>query len=894
VADSLHDVVTQMQQVGIEVPPSLDLAKSFAKLQRFRPLNERKPKKSAWVRLHEFKAKSGKVYISGAFGWRGEQWTVEASSREWSTAERAEWAEQRKAAAKAAEAERAKEAETAAAKAARLWNAGREEGTSAYLDRKKVRAYGIRFGFNSRLMVPLVDMAGELQGLQWISPDGDKIFGTGTLKEGRFHRIGEIDPALPLAFAEGYATAASVHMATGWPVIVCFDAGNLEPVVAQWRKLYPELAFVMAADDDRHLLVRLCERLQKLGVHSTPAELAKLDQEYEWTVPPGPDGGAERLVMLKAGWSKDGAGVPSIVGTITVGGGQQQVSLGVDGDGRAISMGVPTGGEVRTLKLENAGRSAATASARRHKARVLLPAFDDPASPGTDWNDLHVSQGLEACKAQLRGGFEAPEPEKNRANDRPQSGGGKGRGAALPPQDPKDPKFVDALGRWTLLYGTTTVWDDEVRQVLRIESLKLAYGRLVDWWLSHEMRHMIPADRLVFDPTGRCKRPDYVNLFNGLPLEPNPDASCKLIVAHLYNLCQENDALFHWVCCWLALPLQQPGTKMHTALVLHGRTEGTGKTLFTTIMRRIYGVHSRTINQRQLETEFNGWISGMMFVVAEEVVSRADRAHLQGVLQDLITGDTVNINEKNMPLRTEANFVNFVFQSNQQVPVLLNRSDRRHTVIRIEREHPESYFDAILAEMSAGGVEAFYHWLLHYDIGDFTKRTKPFVNRDRMHLITLGMSPDQRFFQYWETGVAGVPFVTCPAQDLYSAFKAWCKVNGERFIPNHTAFGRTVSEELERLKAPDKKKVRYWAYSDKVVADGDWSQDQVQLQGVVYYVPAEIERRTSGDDQEGAQAPPDGPAPAEIDVTDSKERDARIKLFQAGLHALIGSARRSL
>jgi len=282
----------------------------------------------------------------------------------------------------------------------------------------------------------------------------------------------------------------------------------------------------------------------------------------------------------------------------------------------------------------------------------------------------------------------------------------------------------------------------------------------------------------------------------------------------------------------------------------------------------------------------------MMLVVAEEVVSRQDRAHMQGILQDLITNEVVQINEKNLPLREENNYANFVFLSNQQLPTLLNRSDRRHTVVKVETEHPPEYFDAILAEMAAGGVAAFYHWLLAYDVGDFNKRTRPFANKDRMHLITLSLTPDQRFFQYWEAGLAGVPFVTCPASDLYTAFKAWCKVNGERFVANQTSFGRTASEELERIKAPEKKKTRYWAYSDKHVAEGDWNQNQVHLQGVVYFVPSEVERRSVTEVAEpGAEVPADKPV---VDVTLPDERDARIKLFQAGLHDLIGKARRAL
>jgi len=892
VASNLSDVIQQMLQVGIDVPANVDLHKAFAGYLRWRPSAEKKAKKTAWARLFEYVSpKSGRVYITGAYGLRGDRWEVEATSHEWTVAERAEWQEQRKAAAKAAEVERAKEAESAAQKAQRLWKGGRTEGASSYLERKKVGAFGIRFGFNSMLMVPLRDTEGTLHGLQWVSPDGGKIFGTGTRKEGRFHQIGEIDDKLPIAFGEGYATCASGYMATGWPVVVCFDAGNLEPVVAQWRKLYPHHKFVMLADDDRHLLVRLCERLAKHGISTTPDELGKLDDEHEWTVPgAGPDGG-DLMVLLKAGWSKDSAGVPCIQGSLQLGGQVHTLNFGADAAGKAISLGVPTGGRSENFRLENAGRARAEACAKRHRARVFLPLFGDAESAGTDWNDLHVAEGLETVRDQLLRAFAAPETAKKTANGGPQGGGKKGQ----PPADTDEKEYVDFLSRYTLIYGTTTVWDAQVREIMRIESVKLAHGRLADWWLGHPKRNMVPAKNVVFDPTGALQLPAYVNLFDRLPIEPNADASCKRIVEHLYILCQENDALFHWVCCWLALPLQRPGTKMRTALVLHGRTEGTGKSLMMTIMRRIYGAYAKTITQSQLQTDFNGFMSGLLFCVAEEVVSRQDRAHHQGLLQDMITGDTVNINEKNMPLRSEANFTNFVFQSNNQIPMLLNPRDRRYTVIKIEREHAEDYFKAISEEMETGGVGAFYHWLLRYDVGDFNAFTRPFENRDRMHLITLGMQPDQRFFSFWQAGLAGVPFVTCAAGDLYTAFKAWCKVQGERFTPNNTSFGRTISEELERIKAPPKRKTRYRAFSEKAVAEGDWSSESngcVSLQGVVYWVQASIEKQKLIDDE--VEKPPDGAPAVEVDVTLPTETNTRVQLFQKALHALIASARRAL
>lgn len=74
---------------------------------------------------------------------------------------------------------------------------------------------------------------------------------TGTPKRGAFHMVGAVGSDVPvLAVAEGYATAATVHEATGWPVAVAFDAGNLEPVARAMRKARPSARLVVAADND--------------------------------------------------------------------------------------------------------------------------------------------------------------------------------------------------------------------------------------------------------------------------------------------------------------------------------------------------------------------------------------------------------------------------------------------------------------------------------------------------------------------------------------------------------------------------------------------------------------------------------------------------------------------
>lgn len=86
--------------------------------------------------------------------------------------------------------------------------------------------------------------------LQFINSAGEKRFLTGAKKLGGYFLIGEINRAVPLCLAEGYATAVSVHMATGYPVIVTFDSGNIEDVAISIRKRFPEVVVIICADDD--------------------------------------------------------------------------------------------------------------------------------------------------------------------------------------------------------------------------------------------------------------------------------------------------------------------------------------------------------------------------------------------------------------------------------------------------------------------------------------------------------------------------------------------------------------------------------------------------------------------------------------------------------------------
>lgn len=102
-----------------------------------------------------------------------------------------------------------------------------------------------------QLIIPLYSNK-KLVNLQTIDEDGNKKFLNGGQKQGAYTIIGDFNKNQKgIVLAEGFATAASVHQATGKPVVVAFDAGNLKAVSENLKSTLPEnIPVYFAADND--------------------------------------------------------------------------------------------------------------------------------------------------------------------------------------------------------------------------------------------------------------------------------------------------------------------------------------------------------------------------------------------------------------------------------------------------------------------------------------------------------------------------------------------------------------------------------------------------------------------------------------------------------------------
>lgn len=232
-----------MRSSGLE--PAKDLDLPDGRLVRFRVMGDKAGSKNGWAVLHHYPIQAG------AFGsWKtGESHTWQAAQfASLDPSARAELQRQRRAMQQARAEEEAKVRAEAAAKAARLWERAKPATDShPYLVAKQVRAYGVR-QLREMLLIPARDEQGRLHTIQFVATDGSKRFLTGGRIRGCYCAIGR--PADVLLVCEGYATAATLHQATGHATAAAFSAGNLEPVARALRAKFPRLALVLAADND--------------------------------------------------------------------------------------------------------------------------------------------------------------------------------------------------------------------------------------------------------------------------------------------------------------------------------------------------------------------------------------------------------------------------------------------------------------------------------------------------------------------------------------------------------------------------------------------------------------------------------------------------------------------
>lgn len=149
-----------------------------------------------------------------------------------------------------------------------------------YLQRKKVRNYGLHVNNENSLAVPLKDIKGTVKSLQWITKDGSKWFYHGVPTSGLFWAVA-LDTFLEnngvILLGEGYATMAKIYELTNLPCVAAMTCGNLHKVAEALKKTFKAKIIIMADDDAKTKenpglthAKKTCEILNLQGFFSPP------------------------------------------------------------------------------------------------------------------------------------------------------------------------------------------------------------------------------------------------------------------------------------------------------------------------------------------------------------------------------------------------------------------------------------------------------------------------------------------------------------------------------------------------------------------------------------------------------------------------------------------------
>jgi putative DNA primase/helicase len=174
------------------------------------------------------------------------------SSRDWSPAERREFAAKVEEERKAREADQRKAWAEASQKGERLYNYAASCSGHPYLTAKGVQPFHALRVSSRDLIVPLYDSYGIMRSLQFISPDGHKRFLKGGRKSGCYLTLNTeaTNRSQAVLICEGLATGLSLFQSTSLETLVTFDAGNLKAVALGARRDWPKRLIIMAADND--------------------------------------------------------------------------------------------------------------------------------------------------------------------------------------------------------------------------------------------------------------------------------------------------------------------------------------------------------------------------------------------------------------------------------------------------------------------------------------------------------------------------------------------------------------------------------------------------------------------------------------------------------------------
>lgn len=260
-------------------------------------------------------------------------------------------------------------------------------------------------------------------------------------------------------------------------------------------------------------------------------------------------------------------------------------------------------------------------------------------------------------------------------------------------------------------------------------------------WLKWPMRRAVdklsyvPGQEQFFEEDGLL----YLNQWKGWGVKPTKGTVKPFLDLVDYLFEGTEKGAKEWFLDWCAYPIQFPGTKLFSAVIVYGRMTGTGKTLLGYTLARIYGQNFIKIKSKDLYDTW--WAENRQFVLGDEI-SGSDKRAEADMMKAMITQEEVNINIKYIPQFSIPDCVNYYLTSNHADALFLEDEDRRVFVHEVQGGPLSDAFYAAYDKWlkKDGGAGHLMQWFLERDLSGFNPKAPAMRTAARERMILSGKS----------------------------------------------------------------------------------------------------------------------------------------------------------
>ena len=272
------------------------------------------------------------------------------------------------------------------------------------------------------------------------------------------------------------------------------------------------------------------------------------------------------------------------------------------------------------------------------------------------------------------------------------------------------------------------------------KTVKLIKKKTSQVWLEWPERAELKA--VTFEPGQPKITPTRkLNLWNGWAIEPKKGdiAPWRALLDHLFK--DEPQAVVKWFEQWCAYPLQNPGAKMTTSVLVWGVLEGTGKTTLGNTISQIYGDYGIELKDSDLDDPRNEWAERKQFVVFDDITGSDSRLKANR-LKTLISQKTMRLNPKYIQSFSIPDCINYFFTSNEPAALFLDSTNRRNFIHQVKAgkltaNFKEEFFSWRDRE---DGLAALFHHLIHVDLSGFDPNGDAMHTSSKARMTLIGKS----------------------------------------------------------------------------------------------------------------------------------------------------------